>query len=372
MRNIAIGLLALLAAQCSFGADSITEFGRNYPAVTRGQFVMTMKTSYDPKSPPNTITVWRVHTDPPRWKLATSASTTSIKDGKSSTYSLRGESVVHDTGKITVSANASGRADGGVSANVKPIPVALAKWSGFGPFGLSLDGRIKRNDSQPLPAILALSKVVTHTEKLGQIDTVVLTATGVWGKHVLWLDPARNYLPLKVIQEKQSTDLIDEGKPLQSYIKDPNERPPVRATKLVQQFDTTKIETVAGRRMVTGYNRKEILDYSDGTQNVVTDAISITDIKPVKIWEKDPFVISTIIPDGTQVTAQDDKPIQYEWRGGKIVKAVNKEAVASAGSHVFVPPVQRDRTWLWLSGTAVTAVLVGVLGWWRVRARRVA
>ena len=124
--------------------------------------------------------------------------------------------------------------------------------------------------------------------------------------------------------------------------------------------------------MVTGFTRREVIDISDGTQRELTETVSITDIKPVQIWEKDPFVMTTIIPDGTRVTAQDDKPIQYEWRGGKIVKAVNKEAVASAGSHEFVPPVQQDRTWRWVTGGAVVAVLIGVVAWWRVRARRVA
>ena len=371
MKCATVGFLVLLAAQPSLGADSATEFGRNYPAFSRGQFTTTARTSYDPNKPPDTITVWRVHIDPPRWKLATSGSTTTIKDGKASTYSSWGESVVHESGEIVVSADKAGRIVGGVAAYVKPLPQNLAKKSGYGPYCMSLDSRITWNNHQSLPTILSLSKIETRTEKLGQIDTIELTATGAWGKHILWLDPARNYLPLKVIQEKLPADLIDDEKPLRSIVKDPNEKPPATATKLVQQFDTTKIETVAGRRMVTGFTNKETIDYSDGTQEFLTQTVSITGIKPVQVWEKDPFVMTTIIPDGTRVTAQDDKPIQYEWRGGKIVKAVNKEAVASAGSHVFVPPVQRDRTWLWLSG-AIAVVIAGIVAWWRVRAGRVA
>ena len=83
--------------------------------------------------------------------------------------------------------------------------------------------------------------------------------------------------------------------------------------------------------------------------------------------ERDPFVMSTIIPNGTKVTAQDDKPIEYEWLDGKIVKSINQSVVDGASSTDFVAP-RRARRWLW--ATIAAAATFGVILVWRAVARR--
>ncbi len=357
---------------CASAADPVAEFGRNYPAFQRGQLTAVAKISYDPKTPPNTSRTTRVYVDLPRWKLVDRESTTSLKDGKTSTYSLQGESLVHSGGSISVSANfETGKAFGGVAAYVKTLPPDKARWSGFGAFSFSLDGRTQMNDAHPLAEILARSKTTTDDGLHDGKKVVVVVGEGEWGKLSLWLDPARSYLPLKVVQEKGGGHLIDGNKPLRSVVRNEDGKPSPLA-EFVQQYETTRVETVRGRDMVTGFTHRLTERASDGTSREERTSVLLSDIKPVEKWDRDPFVPTTVIPDGMRVTAQDDQPIEYEWRGGKAVKKVSQAVVASAGSQQFAPPAESANWWLWPAGGAVVLAAAAGVFWGARRAGRAA
>ena len=365
MVRLTVVFLALCTLRPATAADSVAEFGRNYPAFPRGQFTATTKMSFKPPAPPNTVQVTRVHMDPPRWKVLARESTTSFQNGKSVTYSMQGEQVDHLTGSLSVSADyATGRALGGVAAYVKPLPTELTKASGYGPFSFAIDSRTFFNDQNTLAELLVTSETQSEVGKLDGKPVTVVSATSRWGKLTLWLDPARSYLPLKVVQEKQAADLIGVDKPLKSVVQNEDGKP-TPLDSFSQQYETTRIESVGGRSMITAFTHRTSERYLSGQVTEFIEYIVLSDIKPVAGWAKDPFVVSTIIPDGTVVTAADDKPVEYVWRGGQIVKAVNAAAVTNAGSHVFVPPAG-GQWWPWAAGRAGVVAVSG-LAIWRLR-----
>lgn len=369
MYRLVVGLLTLCAVPPASAADPVAEFGRNYPAFARGQFTATTRMTFDPKEPP-TVRVSRVHMDPPRWKVLDRESITTLRDGKPVTDSLQGESLIHASGMLSVSADyATGKALGGIAARVKPLPPSVAKTSGFGTHSFAVDSRTLLNDQKSLAELLAASNTRSEVGVLDGKAVTVIEATSKWGKLTLWLDPARGYLPLKVVQEKGAGDLIDDGQALQSMVRNEDGKP-TPLDSHTQHFVTTRIESVGGRAMVTGFTRRASSRYRDGTATEYAESVALSEVKPVAGWDKNPFVLSTIVPNGTSVTAVDDKPIQYEWRGGQIVKLVNAATVASAGSHTFVLPAPRDRRWLWAAAAAGVVVTAGLIAWRPWRARR--
>ncbi len=122
--------------------------------------------------------------------------------------------------------------------------------------------------------------------------------------------------------------------------------------------------------MVTKFTRRETTTHSDGTQDDYNESVEITNVSPGRAWSADVFVLTVPVPDGTHVTALDDQPIEYLWRGGRPVKVVNSTSIESAGSHAFVPPTSQRRWWPWAAVAVGVVIVIGVITWRPWRARR--
>ena len=136
-------------------------------------------------------------------------------------------------------------------------------------------------------------------------------------------------------------------------------------SSFVEQFDTTKIQSVGGRLMVTGYIHVETTRYADNTVRQDAYQIDLSEIKIVDKWDKDPFVLKTIVPNGTRVTVADDRPIEYVWMDGKIVKAVDQNVVAQVAATEFIAPSRPVTRWPWIVGALL--VIGCLVGGWRFR-----
>lgn len=363
--------LVLTLGSLACAADPVAEFAANFPLMTRGTFTARVRKQPDTPKTTHSENVYVVTMDPPRWKIISSGKGVEMQKGKLTTSYLKAESVTPAVGYAVINVDvAKNVCTSGVAAYTKPLKPDIAKTAGFDLHSLVIDGRIMFNDYQPLPKILSLSDTKVSNEVLNNVGTVVITATGKWGKHVLWLDPARNYVPLRVVQEKGPDDLIDDAKPLRSLSRDPYEKPPITYARYVQQFDATRVEKIGGRFVVTGFTRRAESTRSDKSESGTTETITITDVKPVEKWDTDPFVFSAKIPDGTPVTAQDDMPIEYEWRGGKIVKKVNAAAVAAVEAVEFKPPAAWNVVNVLLFAAATVGIGgIGYLIWRRASGR---
>ncbi|MBX9584337.1 MAG: hypothetical protein K2X87_28900 [Gemmataceae bacterium] len=367
IHRIAVVLLLLVCVSPSVGAqDPVDELTRNYPAIPRGSFTATTRMGYDPKSPLPTVRVGHIYFDPPRWKVLDRGSTTSMQDGRQVTNTSQGEEVISAAGEISVSADPkTGRALSGVSAYVRPLPPELLQRLTYGPYSLALDGRTNTNGFIPLPELIRDGRVKTEPTPLNGKPAVLVESAGRWGRLNVWLDPANGYLPVRIAQEKSAGDLIYEGVPVGSVTKDEDGKP-VKLTSWKQEYNISRINKVGAGRMVTEFRHTATNTYADGSTDDLIEEVSISDIKVVDRWDKDPFVLSTIVPDGTKVSVWDDQPIQYEWRGGKIVKTVN-QAVAQGEVSPFTPA---SHTPWWVYAGAAAGLVAVAGGVWRLAARR--
>ena len=365
-----MNLIFVVAISCmAFQADPIREFLDHYPSMVRGEFKVTMVFGPDPRADQfKCKRVIEVVMDPPRWRIFERESSSWIENGKLVNYALQGEGLTPAVGQIVVSGDyLTGRADTGVWAKIKPLPANELKAAGCGHFRFAIDGANLVNNQMGFADLLSQSKVTLKNEELNGIPVVVVLAVSKWGKATIWLDPKRQHLPVRFLLEKTAEDLINEGEKVKNIKHDFDGRPTAMSS-FVEQFDTTKIQSVGGRLMVTGFIHRETTRYADNTIRQDAYQIDLSEIKMVDKWDKDPFVLKTIVPNGTRVTVADDRPIEYVWMDGKIVKAVDQNVVAQVAATEFVPPSRSATRWPWIVG--VLLVIGCLVGIWAFKSRK--
>ncbi|MBX9625495.1 MAG: hypothetical protein K2X82_16940 [Gemmataceae bacterium] len=356
-----------LVTASDLGAEDVADpLARNYPAVRRGSFTATVRARVAPESSSQTIRVTRVHLDPPRWKIQDRVSATFLRDGKTVTETLQGESVYPEVGRITVSVDpATGRALGGVAAYVKPLSPAELREAGYGPFSLAVDGRTNANGFLPLPELIRDGQSAAEPATLNGKPCVLVTSAGRWGRLSVWLDPGNGHLPIRITQEKSADDLLYEGERVGSVAKDEDGKP-VKQVGYKQEYVVKKVGKVGTGRMVTEFTHAATDAFADGSAREIVEEVAIGDVRLVDKWDKDPFVLSAVVPDGTRVTAADDQPIEYVWWGGQIVKDVN-QSVARGEVSPFTPASQTP-WWVYAAVAVGVAAVAGAV--WRLASRR--
>ncbi|MBY0231853.1 MAG: hypothetical protein K2W96_21435 [Gemmataceae bacterium] len=223
--------------------------------------------------------------------------------------------------------------------------------------GMLLDER----DS--LPAILKAGELTAREDRLDGREAVVLHGESEWGTHSLWLDPARDHVPLLLEARKQGQHKGFDGQRLKDV--PPSGGGPFGRSDVVVR--AMAVEKVQGRWVVTGYTIDQ--DYTRGAAKGRIHDRRTVDLHEVAFPENldDAFVPTTPVPDGMQVTVIGQEMIKHEWRGGEIVKSVDRSSVAALESASFKPGGGAG----WLFWVLLSVVLLAVGGglWWLTRSR---
>ncbi len=334
-------------------AAAVAAFRQYYAPFERSSFTAKCTSSADanrlPDGQPSTEETHRVWLDGPRWKSVGTTLKRDQQGSKVQTYREDVESLHSEQGLIKV--GLVGGRPRGMTAYLGNRSLSERNNTYANPtIYFPVNGSIGGN-TIPLPEVLAESSVATGRERLNGVEAVVLRATGKWGEHTVWLDPARGHLPLRVVQVKRPQDLIaPDGKTFGSY---------GAITQGRQEIETTRVENIQGHPVITGYRIVIRLSYPDSPEWVVRQNVSLSDVRLMENFTRDPIVFTAQIPDGLRVSVQDQLQIRYVWRGGRVVKDVDEESVANLEGNQFLPG---KKTWVyWTAGGAAVAVVLGAV-----------
>ena len=146
-----------------------------------------------------------------------------------------------------------------------------------------------------------------------------------------------------------------------SYVFDGESKPPLALKTWTLTIEADRVGTISGKQLVTSFRRREVHELTDGKTNEYDETITLRNIRFDTNWNSDPFVVSTIIPDGSRVTVQEEEQIAYEWRGGKVVKVVDQTVLATASAQEFVAPTAPNRRYLWIGIAVATMGMIAFM-----------
>jgi hypothetical protein len=214
--------------------------------------------------------------------------------------------------------------------------------------------------------------------------TVVLDAETPYGRYTLWLDPECNYNPRRIEVHKAGKDLFDKrpiSEPVKHTLLPPgaiSDHP--RQTRKEWSLVADKIEILNkdGAFIPVSVSVTTMETYVNGQQCVtkVQHRREDVDLNP-NFAALHAFEMSA--PDGTPAIFLDDKHpasgIAFVWRLGKIVPAVDQNAVKSIDAQIAGlaqapsqrPPARTNALWWWVIG-ALAALLASGLAY-RLRSR---
>ncbi len=209
-----------------------------------------------------------------------------------------------------------------------------------------IDGWLPYNRIKNLLEVLRDSHV-TYREEAGGL--LVVEGVGRWGKHTVWLDPARGYVPLKIIQEKRPEDWSAVGKPLSQEVLYAYGK--TGMTRFLLTLTVGKVGAYGGHYVPTEYTLTRRYELTNGKSldNRTTGQVFEVNLSPQ--FSAAEFSLQTRLPDGFPVTVPNEPGIRYEWQDGKLIKSIDQDLVRSAEGRAFL----RGR---WFTKIAVAAAVV--------------
>jgi len=204
------------------------------------------------------------------------------------------------------------------------------------PIGATIDnfmallGYLPGNGQYPLEAILRESSLSVHEGRLDGRPAWRLAAATKYGKVNIWFDADEQRLVRQIDLEKSGDDLSNK-----IAMKDMPEQPGSsfypngRLMRSAEKLRFEKYEQKDGRAVP----REALLETTrvfTGDQKVTIQyQMVVEEFKAVDSFEKGAFDISTAIPEGFNAQVQDEPNIEYQWRSGKVVKAVSDRTLSN-------------------------------------------
>lgn len=348
--------------------DDVERFLQNYPLLTRGQFSVADESVPNQFSKDTQRTEINVHVDIPRWKMASKTTDFEFKDGRNQTRISHFERLWSENFKYSISADPKNTIINGIAAHVKKLDDREYRRAFQSVASFATHGRTQWNDMRTFFEVIREDKtsIVKSTDTIQGKKLIVIKISNPWGTHQFWVDPAKNHVLIKMIQEKTGNDLVTEGKMLSQIKRGQSDAGERGIVSIRDEYVTQKTSLLDSKHYVSQFQRFCTTKYDDGLEFTVSNIFTLNNVKKVDAWPQDPFIFTAKIPDGTPVTAQDDKPIEYEWRKGAVVKKVNTGELDALGSSDFVKPQSSGLTRIVLL-VAFLSAITGLIVWLALR-----
>ena len=193
---------------------------------------------------------------------------------------------------------------------------------------------------------------------------IKITVDSEFGIFSIIMDKSKSYFPVRLTEEKYSRHLGSEGRRL-------SEVPEAEGGPLAEistDCKAIRLAQMSGRWYVAEFETKCIVRSAKSKKaDHQRDYYRLTNVSFTSPPEE-MFRPSVPIPDGTSVSVVGEEMIPYEWRNGRVVKAIGRETL-------FVPPdtdYRSDRSWFWPSLILGLVSLAGIAAfftwrWYRLR-----
>ena len=274
-----------------------------------------------------TVEVSRVQKDKDSWKVRSSTRTTYYDEAKKQycTASYEQENIATPERGLTISIAERGEVVRGILADLTRR--SAVERFGFLDFVPLVSSYFFGNGTAPLPDVLRQSRLSVRRGTYEGQPALVIEGEGAHGMHRVVLDIARNHMPRRFIQQKASHHRMNDH--IMSQL--PKE---VGGGLEAAEYELviTEVDMRDGRYVpVKARAKSRSVDRNGSVHEVLTEM-------KLSQWEFDKsisFEPDTPIPDGTPVTVDGERHIDYEWRRGKIVKRIPEGTVQALVGHWF-------------------------------------
>lgn len=293
---------------------------------------------FSPQGGPYRDDSFQIWVDGERWKQMESCVSRGLERGRVRADKEGNELLCSGKGSISVVLDAEGRPKGILASLQELSEEQRRRISCYQRFSVAINGGMDF-DQFSLPETLHQSQLSAREVRWDGRRLWLLEGTGPWGYHALWLDPQQGFLPRRILQRKQGEDKMFWGQGQNTTVDTvPSERygPWKQAS---QQWDITRFGTANSKPVITGFTLTSAIQTAQGVRSPDTTharhVVSFSEINLNPDFSRDPFVITTRIPNGLHVTVREQRGIDYEWRDGEIVKSVNQSSVGNLEGHWF-------------------------------------
>lgn len=239
-------------------------------------------------------------------------------------------------------------------------PGSLPERFGYREFYGVITGRLTGNAELALPEILKQSSLSVVPVEAGGQSLVKLTGESVYGAITVWIDPSRNHVPVRIHQRKKADHR--SGNHVLSEIPQKHGGP-MKSCEYEQEVKEWVV--VQGVHVPKQVSKRFAAVFPDESQADYVESLTFSDWQFGKqvTWQPETF-----IPDGTPVTVDGERHIDYEWREGKVVKKISADTVRGLSAHWFQPG-----SWIGISTLTLLLLTVSGMAWyWWYRRRSAA
>jgi len=173
------------------------------------------------------------------------------------------------------------------------------------------------------------SRLEAHEDVLNGHTTWKLQSEGRYGRTTIWFDPSAAMQVCRLHREKSGSDLLNDIPISQLPAANPDKFSPGGKIRTIETFlDISKFGKWNDSYYPIDGVIQSTTSYFLGQQSSIRYSFHIDKFRRCEFTEAD-FKIRSSIPDGYAVQVDDQPNIEYEWRGGQIVKAISAVARAN-------------------------------------------
>lgn len=361
----------------------ISSYEKALQRFQRLSFVAKVKQTHEgPTMPQGTVleeSTHRVIRNNDSWWHSVSSVNSAIVNGQKHTQLTECEFIYEPSGLKALFLNPTTRKPDTIRARLTEPTAEQAKRAYMGyAYTAYVTGHIPLQGYHSVPEILKLqeSKSIQLEEDSGR-RLVRLHTTGDWGDLTCWFGPTTQpTLPVRLRATKRvGKDWIAEGKPKPKFKGDGSWYPSLPLVLETREWNVLRTSEGTLPNVVTDFEVKEVYLFEDKSETVLLTRCNLMNLMFDPPIGADSFQFRTKIPDGTAVFVEEEHPIAYEWREGKIVKAIDGAAVKNLQGHRFLatdPSADRNR-WLLIASAFVvlaTAAMLWIRRRWLVRVHK--
>ena len=212
-------------------------------------------------------------------------------------------------------------------------------------------------DSGFIVDLFRQSKATVDEDTKDGVSVLRLSASTPTGRYQMWLDPTKDFAPTRFEVRKSGNEIVGGAETSAAET----------MTSFNYLIDDLQCQLVEDVYVISGFRSAVTKTYGSGKTLVDSGVLSLSNVRPRASFSDEDFQLTRPVPEGHRVIVHDAPNIPHEWRGGKVVKSVNRSVLESIEGHEYAGVLGTGMSPGVLLFSCSNIALFFALGWWYLR-----